>query len=96
MFIISNDKWTLYFDGWRPRIVKTWISGVETALLRGTPEQQVEELKVRLRYAGVSNRVTKPVKERNDPKQKTVKLEGRTVKVYIDPKSKKVVSKYID
>ncbi len=58
MLIVSTDKWTLYFDGWRPKIVKTWISGVETALLRGTPEQQVEELKVRLRYVGVKNSVT--------------------------------------
>lgn len=60
MFIISTDKHTIYFDGWRPRIVKTWISGIETAIIRGTPEQQVEELKARLRYVGVSNRVTDP------------------------------------
>lgn len=68
MFIVSTDKWTLYFDGWRPKIVKTWISGVETAILHGTPEQQVEELKVRLRYVGVQNNVTgfidKPKKRR--------------------------------
>jgi hypothetical protein len=69
MFIISNDKWTLYFDGWRPRIVKTWISGVETALLRGTPEQQVEELKVRLRYVGVNNNVTGMVKKQKKRKK---------------------------
>lgn len=60
MIIISTDKHTIYFDGWRPRIVKTWISGVETALLKGTPERQVKELKVRLRYAGVRNNVTDP------------------------------------
>lgn len=66
MLIISTDKWTIYFDGWRPKIVKTWISGIETAILRGTPEQQVEELKARLRYAGVSNKVTDP----NKPKKK--------------------------
>jgi hypothetical protein len=60
MLIISTNKHTIYFDGWRPRIVKTWISGVETALLKGTPDQQVEELKVRLRYAGVRNKVTDP------------------------------------
>lgn len=64
MLIISTDKWTLYFDGYRPRIVKTWISGVETAILRGTPEQQVEELKARLRYVGVSNKVTDPNKKK--------------------------------
>lgn len=63
MLIISTNKWTLYFDGYRPRIVKTWISGLETAILRGTPEQQVEELKARLRYAGVSNKVTDPNKK---------------------------------
>ncbi len=69
MFIISTDKWTLYFDGWRPRVVKTWISGVETALLRGTPEQQVEELKVRLRYVGVNNNVTGMVKKQKKRKK---------------------------
>lgn len=73
MIIISTDKHTIYFDGWRPRIVKTWISGVETALLKGTPERQVEELKVRLRYAGVRNNVTdpnfKPKKARNRRKR---------------------------
>lgn len=69
MFIISTDKWTLYFDGWRPRVVKTWISGVETALLRGTPEQQVEELKVRLRYVGVNNNVTSMVKKQKKRKK---------------------------
>lgn len=60
MLIISTNKHSIYFDGWRPRVVKTWVSGVETALLKGTPEQQVEELKVRLRYAGVRNNVTDP------------------------------------
>jgi hypothetical protein len=64
MIIVSNDKWTLYFDGWRPRIVKTWISGVETCVLKGTPEQQVEELKSRLRYVGVRNQVTKLPKQK--------------------------------
>ena len=64
MLIISTDKYTIYFDGWRPRIVKTWISGIETAIIRGTPEQQVEELKARLRYAGVSNKVTDPNKKK--------------------------------
>jgi hypothetical protein len=63
MFIISTNKWTVYFDGWRPKIVKTWISGVETCVLKGTPEQQVEELKARLRYVGVSNNVTDPNKK---------------------------------
>jgi hypothetical protein len=60
MLILSNDRYTVYFDGWRPRVIKTWISGVETAILRGTPEQQVEELKCRLRYVGIRNRVTDP------------------------------------
>ena len=60
MFIIANNKWTLFFRGWRPVVVRTWISGVETCVLKGTPEQQVEELKARLRYAGVSNNVTDP------------------------------------
>ena len=59
MFILATDRWTLYFEGVRPRIRKTWISGVETALLKGTAEQQVEELKARLRYQGVVNNVTK-------------------------------------
>lgn len=70
MLIISTDKYTIYFDGWRPRIVKTWISGIETAILRGTPEQQVEELKARLRYAGVSNNVTDPNKKKTKNRRK--------------------------
>jgi len=61
MFIIANNKWTLFFRGWRPVVVRTWISGVETAILKGTPEQQVEELKTRLRYAGIQNMVTDPI-----------------------------------
>ena len=61
MIIIANDKWTLFFRGWRPVVVRTWKSGVETAILKGTPEQQVEELKNRLRYVGVNNMVTDPV-----------------------------------
>ena len=62
MFIVSNDKWTLYFDKWRPRIVRTWISGVETAIIHAEdPAAQVEELKTRLRYVGVRNHVTNPV-----------------------------------
>jgi len=73
MLIISTNKYTIYFDGWRPRIVKTWVSGVETAILKGTPEQQVEELKARLRSAGVRNKVTdpnwKPKKTRNRRKR---------------------------
>lgn len=60
MIIISIDRYIIYFDGWRPRIVKTWISGIETAILHGTPEQQVKELKVRLRYVGVNNNITNP------------------------------------
>lgn len=61
MLIISNNRWTVYFEGWRPRVVKTWVSGVETALIKGTAEQQVEELKARLRYVGVNNQVTRLV-----------------------------------
>jgi hypothetical protein len=61
MFIIANNKWTLFFRGWRPVVVRTWISGVETAILKGTPEQQVEELKTRLRYTGIQNMVTDPI-----------------------------------
>jgi hypothetical protein len=64
MIIVSNNKWTLYFNGWRPKIVRTWISGVETCVLKGTPEQQVEELKSRLRYVGVRNQVTKLPKQK--------------------------------
>lgn len=65
MMIIATNRWTVYFQGWRPRLVRTWISGVETAILKGTPEQQVEELKARLRYVGVNNTVTRlaPVKK---------------------------------
>ena len=65
MLIISNNSWTVFFEGWRPRVVKTWRSGVETALIIGTAEQQVEELKARLRYVGVNNAVTRlaPVKK---------------------------------
>lgn len=72
MLIIANDRWTVFFEGWRPRVVKTWISGVETCVLKGTPEQQVEELKTRLRYVGVNNTVTRlaPVKK---PRKKKVK-----------------------
>jgi hypothetical protein len=70
MFIISINKWTIYFDGWRPKIVKTWISGLETAILKGTPEQQVEELKARLRYAGVSNNITYPNKKKTKNRRK--------------------------
>jgi hypothetical protein len=61
VLIISNNRWTLYFEGWRPRVVKTWRSGVETCILKGTAEQQVEELKARLRYVGVNNEVTRLV-----------------------------------
>lgn len=61
MIIIANDKWTLFFRDWRPVVVRTWISGVETAILKGTPEQQVEELKTRLRYTGIQNMVTDPI-----------------------------------
>lgn len=65
MMIIATNRWTVYFQGWRPRLVRTWISGVETAILKGTPEQQVEELKSRLRYQGVINAATRlpPVKK---------------------------------
>ena len=72
MLIIANDRWTVFFEGWRPRVVKTWRSGVETCVLKGTPEQQVEELKARLRYVGVNNTVTRlaPVKK---PRKKKVK-----------------------
>lgn len=73
MMIISNNRWTVYFDGWRPCIVKTWISGVETALLKGTAEQQVEELRARLRYVGVNNQVT-----RLTPAGKTRKKKGKS------------------
>jgi hypothetical protein len=61
MFIIANDKWMLFFRGWSPVVVRTWISGVETCVLKGTPEQQVEELKTRLRYTGIQNMVTDPI-----------------------------------
>lgn len=70
MLIISNNRWTVYFEGWRPRVVKTWISGVETALLKGTAEQQVEELKARLRYVGVDNQVTRLVPAKKTRKKK--------------------------
>lgn len=70
MFIISTNKWTIYFNGWRPKIVKTWISGVETAILKGAPEQQVEELKARLRYAGVSNNITDPNQKKTKNRRK--------------------------
>jgi hypothetical protein len=72
MLIIANDRWTVFFEGWRPRVVKTWISGVETCVLKGTPEQQVEELKTRLRYVGVNNTVTRlaPVKKTRKKKVK--------------------------
>ena len=70
MLIISNDRWTVYFKGWRPKIVKTWHSGVETALLKGTAEQQVEELKARLRYVGVNNQVTRLVPAKKTSKKK--------------------------
>ncbi len=70
MFIISTNKWTVYFDGYHPKIVKTWVSGLETAILKGTPEQQVEELKARLRYAGVSNNVTEPNKKKTKKSRK--------------------------
>ena len=72
MLIIANDRWTVFFEGWRPRVVKTWISGVETCVLKGTPEQQVGELKTRLRYVGVNNTVTRlaPVKKTRKKKVK--------------------------
>jgi hypothetical protein len=60
VFIIANDKWMLFFRGWRPIVVRTWIGGIETAILKGTPEQQVEELKSRLRYTGINNMITNP------------------------------------
>jgi hypothetical protein len=50
----------LFFRGWRPVVVRTWIGGIETAILKGTPEQQVEELKNRLRYTGINNMITNP------------------------------------
>ena len=74
MFIISTDKWTVYLDGWKPKIVKTWISGVETCILRGTAEEKVEELKVRLRYSGVRNSVTSPTPT---PKKQSVSTRSR-------------------
>lgn len=70
MFILTTDKWTVYFEGIRPRIVKTWISGVETCVLKGTAEQQVEELKARLRYQGVVNNITQLAKPKKTRKKK--------------------------
>ena len=72
MFIVTTDRWTVYFRGWRPRIVRTWRSGVETAMLKGNAEQQVEELKARLRYQGVVNNIT-----RIDPPKKTRKKKAK-------------------
>ena len=63
MLIIANDRWTIYFQGWRPHWVRTWISGIETAVIHAKdPKDQVVELKTRLRYAGVRNCVTDPLK----------------------------------
>ena len=70
MLIIANDRWTVFFEGWRPRMVKTWRSGVETCVLKGTAEQQVEELKARLRYVGVDNTVTRLAPVKNSRKKK--------------------------
>ncbi len=66
----------LFFRGWRPVVVRTWISGVETAILKGTPEQQVEELKSRLRYAGINNMITNPAWVRDNSKRKRKKLRN--------------------
>lgn len=76
MLIISNDRWTLFFQGWRPRLVKTWISGVETAIIHATdPVDQVAELKTRLRYVGVNNDVTRkiPEKKKSTRRRRTAK-----------------------
>jgi len=76
VIIIANDRWTLFFQGWRPRLVKTWISGVETAIIHATDSQaQVEELKTRLRYAGIVNDVTRklPEKKKSTRSRKTAK-----------------------
>ncbi len=63
---ISNDTKTLFFSGKTLVVKKTFVSGVETAILRGSPEKQVEELKARLRSSGIKNNVTSPEK----PKRK--------------------------
>ena len=60
MFIISLNKWTVYFDNRRPKIIKTWVDKQEVAPLRGTPTQQIKELMVRLRRDSIALRLRNP------------------------------------
>jgi hypothetical protein len=64
VFIISLNKWTVYFDNRRPKIIKSWVGKQEVAPLRGTTEQQIKELMVRLRQDGIASRLRNPFFDR--------------------------------
>lgn len=68
---LTAGKITLFFEDGVPVVTRSFISGMETVRLRSqTIEEQVEEVKSLMSYAGLVNQITNPEKYEKLQKKK--------------------------